>query len=118
MLSLADERILVSLREMVYTVDGITYDDPEEVARRLLKKVKERAILRWGERKWELELIRAYCQLYRQKGDENVTIDRRRTQIRRVFSAYSCTLETAIALATCVGCKVQLQCIEISTEVL
>jgi hypothetical protein len=103
----------------VITIDGIPYDDPEEVTQRLLEAIKRRAVAKWGDRKWELELIRAYCNLYQTRGkpgDEKATIDNRRSQIRRIFETWSCTLETAIALAACVGCKVQLSCFQVEVE--
>jgi hypothetical protein len=101
----------------VLIVDGIPYDDPQEVTKRLIETIQQRAINRWGKRKWLTEITKAYCQIYQAQG-EVITPPSRRRQIYRVFEVQSCTLETAIALATCVGCKVQLQCFESSTRVL
>jgi hypothetical protein len=114
MLNLA--RNIVSLA-LVIIVDGIPYDDPEQVTKRLIEMIQERAIYRWNKRRWLAEITKVYCQIYQAKG-EAVTPQSRRRQIQRVFEVQSCNLETAIALATCVGCKVQLQCFESSTRVL
>jgi len=101
---------------VAYLIDGTSYDDPEELAKRLLEAIQRRAIVKWGERRWLLELTRTYCQIYQAKGDEKATIDNRRKQIQRVFEQWGCTLETAIALALCVGCRIQLACTEITIE--
>jgi hypothetical protein len=101
----------------VFIVDGIPYDDPQEVTKRLIEMIQERAMYRWNKRRWLAEITKAYCQIYQAK-DASATPQNRRRQIQRVFEVQSCTLETAIALAACVGCKVQLQCFESSTRTL
>ncbi|UBF27461.1 hypothetical protein K9N68_05815 [Kovacikia minuta CCNUW1] len=77
-------------------------------AKAILERIRERAIARWGEEKWLLELVREYCKIMGEG-----TVRTRKSQIERVFEVGSCTVDTAIALAAAVGCRFQMACMEI-----
>lgn len=76
--------------------------------RAILELIQQRAIARWGDEKWLLELVREYCKI---TGEG--TVRTRKSQIERAFEAGSCTVDTAIALAAAVGCRFQMACTEI-----
>mgnify|MGYP006271185263 CR=1 FL=1 len=80
----------------------------------VLSTIKERAIARWGEDAWQLEIAREYVRLARQQGDEKATINSGKSQIQRAFSVGSCRLDTAMLLAAAVGCRFQMVCTEVS----
>jgi hypothetical protein len=78
----------------------------------ILDAIKRRAVTRWGEEKWLLNLVREYVRL---EGEDAKPVQRR-SQISRIFETGSCTLGTAMILATAVGCKFQLSCTTIELE--
>lgn len=82
----------------------------------ILEAIQNRAVQRWGEANWRAELARATVKVLRECGDTEATYETRRRQIYRVFEAYSCTLETAIALVAAVGCRFQMTCTKIEIE--
>jgi hypothetical protein len=79
----------------------------------ILERIKSRAIARWGEERWLLELVREYCKII---DDEAATVRNRKPQIQRAFEVGSCTLDTAIALAAAVGCQFQMACNTVEIE--
>ncbi|MGI0494287.1 hypothetical protein ACN4EG_21075 [Alkalinema pantanalense CENA528] len=83
-------------------------DSPADITTRILETIKERAIEKWGSKRWSLELTRAYCELCKENGDDAASVNNRRRSINRVFESHGCNLETAIALAACVDCRFQL----------
>jgi len=88
-------------------------EQPKSSSGDVLEAIKRRAIARWGEEKWLLNLVREYVRL--EGGD--VKPVQRRSQIVRAFETGSCTLETAMLLAAAVGCKFQMRCETLSVEV-
>jgi hypothetical protein len=86
--------------------------NPDAIAKDILLVVQAEAEKRWG-KKWVLELTRAYCQICRDNGDEEANEHNRRRSIARIFEVYGCNLSTAIALAHCVDCRIQLGCTQI-----
>jgi hypothetical protein len=72
-------------------------------AETVLEKVKSLAIARWGEDDWVLELVRVYAKL------DGTTAAKRRSQIVRAFEVGGCTLDTAILLLECVGCRLKIE---------
>lgn len=82
----------------------------------ILEAVERRAIAKWGEKKWRAELARKTVEIMQAQGDEEATFEGRRSQLYRVFEAYSCTLETAIALVAAVGCRFQMSCTTVEVE--
>jgi len=82
---------------------------PEITSAQVLERIKERAIAKWGEKRWKLELVQEYCRL---EDNPKATPINRRPQIYRVFETGSCTLETALRLANAVGCRFYLECVE------
>jgi hypothetical protein len=81
--------------------------NPEAIAKDILLVVQAEAEKKWG-KKWVLELTRAYCEICRENDDEEANEHNRRRSIARVFEVYGCNLPTAIALAHCVDCRIQL----------
>lgn len=79
----------------------------DDTAQRLLRFIRLEAENKWG-KKWVLELTRVYCEICRENGDLEANEHNRRRAISRVFEAESCTLATAITLAQCVDCQIQL----------
>lgn len=86
--------------------------NPEAIAKDILLVVQAEAEKKWG-KKWVLELTRAYCQICRENGDEEANEHNRRRSIARIFEVYGCNLATAIALAHCVDCRIQLACTQV-----
>jgi hypothetical protein len=72
-------------------------------AEAVLGKVKELAIAKWGEDDWMARLVQIYAKL------DGTTPVKRRSQIGRVFEVGSCTLDTAILLLECVGCRLKIE---------
>ncbi|NJL20087.1 MAG: hypothetical protein HC895_03435 [Leptolyngbyaceae cyanobacterium SM1_3_5] len=81
---------------------------PRPASADVLDAIKQRAIAKWGEEKWMLNLVREYVRLE----GEGAKPVQRRSQIARAFETGSCTLETAMLLANAIGCKFQLNCID------
>ncbi|MGJ3252344.1 MAG: hypothetical protein ACFE0J_14640 [Elainellaceae cyanobacterium] len=79
----------------------------------VLERIKDRAITKWGEENWLLEIVREYCNL---SDDPKATVRNRKPQIQRAFEVGSCTLDTAIVLAAAVGCRFQMACVSIEVE--
>ncbi|HEY9762381.1 MAG TPA: hypothetical protein V6D07_07635 [Trichocoleus sp.] len=80
----------------------------------VLETIKDRAIKRWGEENWLLEIVREYVRLANeQSGEAKATVNNRKTQIQRAFEVGSCNLETAMLLAATVGCRFQMVCTEV-----
>ena len=67
-----------------------------------LEAIQKVSIDKWGDR-WQLELVRAYVQILQRNGDEIATVNNRKTQIVRAFSAGSCTADTLIILYDAIG---------------
>jgi hypothetical protein len=84
----------------------------------ILETIKGRAIAQWGEKKWLAALAQEYVKIVQTQGDAEATYENRRRQIYRVFEAYSCTLDTAIALTAAVGCRFQMTCTNVHIEVI
>lgn len=91
-------------------------DRPPISAAVILERIKQRAIDRWGEEKWQINLVRQYAKLAQAQGDDKATPNTRRGQIIRAFEVGSCTLDTAILLAAAVGCRFQMACTTIEVE--
>lgn len=79
----------------------------------VLNTIKARAIARWGEADWLLEIVREYVRLAQQQGDGKATVNNRKSQIQRAFEVNSCRLDTAMLLAAAVGCQFQMVCTEV-----
>lgn len=92
------------------TVLPMQAESPAILTERFIEAIKTQAIEKWGEKRWVLELTRAYCEICQEYGDTTATVDTRRRSIARIFEVKGCNLETAIALARCVGCNFQLAC--------
>jgi hypothetical protein len=82
----------------------------------VLEAIERRAVGKWGEKKWRAELARETVKVLQSQGDADATYETRRSQLYRVFETYSCTLDTAIALAAAVGCRFQMACVQIEVE--
>lgn len=80
----------------------------EVSSERVIERIKQEAIARWGEEKWLANLVRAYVEVARANGDEKATPTNRRTQVERVFNVGGCTLDTAIKLAAAVNFQFQM----------
>ncbi len=91
-------------------------DRPLISAAVILERIKQRAIDRWGDEKWQMHLVREYARLAQAQGDDKATPNARRGQIVRAFEVGSCTLDTAILLAAAVGCRFQMACTTIEVE--
>lgn len=76
----------------------------------ILEKIQARAVSRWGEKKWKVNLVKEYTRIAFENGDENATVVNRRNQIERAFEVGSCTTDTMIMLAASVGCRFQMVC--------
>jgi hypothetical protein len=92
------------------TVLDMQTESPAMLTERFIEAIKAEAIKKWGEKRWVLELTRAYCEICQRHGDTTATVDNRRRSIARIFEVKGCNLETAIALAQCVDCNFQLAC--------
>jgi hypothetical protein len=79
----------------------------------ILELIKNRAVERWGD-SWLAQITHAYVELE----GEKATFVNRRPQIGRAFETGGCNLETAVRLADCIGCEIQLSCTEIKTTIL
>lgn len=114
----------LELESTMLSLLAIVEDSPDYLQQKptlggvpVLECIKIRAIDRWGEKKWLVELVREYVKITNAQGDEKATTINRRPQIERAFKVGSCTLDTAIVLAAAVGCKFQLHCTTIRVEV-
>lgn len=79
----------------------------------VLEAIKTRAIARWGDDDWLLEIVREYVRLANAQGDDKATVNNRKSQTQRAFEVGSCRLDTAILLAQAVGCQFQMVCTEV-----
>ena len=77
----------------------------------ILERIKARAIARWSEERWQSNLVREYCNIALENGEENATPVNRRGQIVRAFEVGSCSVDTLIMLAASVGCRFQMVCV-------
>lgn len=84
--------------------------NPKETKSKILKAVQAEAVRQWGEDKWVLNLTKAYCKILQANGDTEATVVNRRRSVERALTEETCNLENLIALAHCVGCRVQLAC--------
>jgi predicted metal-binding protein len=74
-------------------------------------KIQQWAIAKWGEDRWLANITREYVKIT-QEGD----VSTRKAQIKRAFVNGGCNLSTAITLAKCVGCNMQLAHIQVEIE--
>ena len=84
----------------------------------ILQVIQQRAEKQWGDR-WKANLVREYVEIVKARGfesDLNATPVNRRSQIDRAFNTGRCNMDTAIALATAVGCRFQMACTEVVVE--
>jgi hypothetical protein len=77
-------------------------------SRAILDKIQERAIAKWGDRKWLPELVKKYVEIAIENGDEAATAINRRPQVERAFKVGSCTADTLILIAAAVGGRFQI----------
>lgn len=82
---------------------------PEVTSAELLQKIRNRAISRWGEKKWLPRLTEEYIKI---SGAET-TIKNRSPQIKTAFEVGNCRLDTAIFLARAVGCSFKVVCVSV-----
>lgn len=81
-------------------------------AKDCLTVIQERAIARWGDKKWLPELAREFVKIAQAEGDVEATYEKRRRQIYRTFEEWSCSTETLFILSSAVGCRFQMVCSE------
>jgi hypothetical protein len=74
----------------------------------ILDKLREKAIAKWGEKRWVVELVKNYVKIAIENGDESATAINRRPQIERAFNVGSCSADTLILIAAAVGAQFQL----------
>ena len=84
----------------------------------ILQAIQQQAEKKWGDR-WKANLVREYVEIVKARGfesDKNATPVNRRPQIDRAFDTGRCNIDTAIALATAVGCRFQMSCTEVKVQ--
>jgi hypothetical protein len=77
-------------------------------SRAILDKIKEKAIAKWGEKRWVAELVKKYVEIAIENGDESATAVNRRPQVERAFNVGSCSADTLILIVAAVGGRFQL----------
>lgn len=85
--------------------------NPKETKAKLIEAIHAEAIKRWGEDKWVLNLTKAYCQVLHENGETDAKVQNLRRSVERSLVEGTCSLENLIALAHCVGCRIQLTCV-------
>jgi hypothetical protein len=85
--------------------------NPKNVKSQLIQAIHTEALRRWGEEKWVVNLTKEYCKVLQANGDEEATVVNRRRSVERALTEETCNLENLIALAHCVGCRIQLICV-------
>jgi hypothetical protein len=108
---------MLSLLDPVESSPKYLHDPSPVTAAMILERIRQRAVERWGEEKWQVNLVREYARIAYAQGDENATPNNRRTQVIRVFESKKCTLDTAVLLAAAVGCRFQMICTTIEVEI-
>jgi hypothetical protein len=84
--------------------------NPREIKSQFIQAVLAEAKRRWGEEKWVVNLTKEYVKVLHANGDTEATVINRRRSVERALVEETCNLENLIALAHCVGCRVQLKC--------
>jgi hypothetical protein len=83
--------------------------NPREVKSQFIQAVLTEAKQRWGEEKWVVNLTKEYVKVLHANGDTEATVVNRRRSVERALVEETCNLENLIALAHCVGCRLQLK---------
>jgi hypothetical protein len=83
-----------------------------------LAMIRQLAIAKWGEDtsahgtpNWQPAIVKAYCDLAREHGDEGATPRNRRSQLLRVLleeKGGSCSADTLILLYAVVDCRLEV----------
>ncbi len=76
-------------------------------ARAILSAISQEAEAKWG-KDWQIQIVRAYCEVESQDTGEEVKPVNRRKQVLRAFEEGNCTLESLCRLATATGIDLEL----------
>jgi hypothetical protein len=82
--------------------------NPKETKKQLLQTIRAEATKRWGEEKWVLNLTKEYCKILHANGELEAKVPNLRRSVERSIVDGTCSLENLIALAHCVGCRIQM----------
>ncbi len=86
-----------------------------EKAQAIMDAIAEEAQIKWGDR-WQVELVRAYCEIESQETGEEVKPVNRRGQLMRTFEEGTTTLVTLCRIAEAFGIEFELSVIQRRTR--